>query len=155
VWDWLLAGTGSMVLLGILWALIDEFRLQRMAKRTVAVEIYRRMRRFGKSLDVSAKLSDTPYEFTTCLSTHLKRTGFKNLKPEFKFGLIHDLQAVTDEIVWASYRPLQSDSLPDARVFQQWRKLRWKLWRLLIHYYWEKHIGYVNRMWGMKLEQEK
>ena len=155
VWGWLLAGTGSIVLLGFLWALVDEFRLHRMSKRTVAVEIYRRMRRYGKPLDVSAKLSDTPYEFTTCLSTNLKRTGFKNLKPEFTFDLVRDLQAVTDEIVWVSYRPSQPDSLPDDRVLQQWRSLRWKLWRLLIHYYWEKHIGYVSRIWGAKLEMEK
>lgn len=155
VWGWLLAGIGSIALPGILWALVDEIRLQRMEKQMVAVEIYRRLRRYGKSLDVSAKLSDTPYEFSTCLSTHLKKTEIKNLKPEFTLSLIHDLQAVTDEIVWTSYRPLRSDSLPEARVLQQWRNLRWKLRRLLILYTWKKHTGDISRIWGTKLEMEK
>ncbi len=154
-WGWLLAGIGSIALPGILWVLVDEVRLQRMEKQMVAIEIYRRLRRYGKSLDVSAKLSDTPYEFSTFLSTHLKKTEIKNLKPEFTLGLVHDLQAVTDEIVWTSYRPLRSDSLPETRVLQQWRTLRWKLRRLLILYTWEKHIGKFNRIWGAKLEMEK
>lgn len=152
VWGWLLAGTGSIALLGILWALVDEIRLRRMEKQMVAVEIYRRLKRYGKSLDASAELSDTPYEFSTCLSIHLEKTGFKNQKPEFIFGLIHDIQTVTDEIVWTSYRPLQSDSLPDARVLQHWSSLRWKLRRLLILYTWEKYIGNASRVWGAKLK---
>jgi len=156
VWRWLTGGTGAIaLLLGILWVSIDEFRLRRMAKRTAAAEVYRRMRRYGKTLGLSAKFSDTPYEFSTSLSDQLKREESLNLKPAFAVGLYQELQEITDEIVRTSYRPAQSNSQPDPHILKQWRSLRWKLWRLLILDYREKHIGNVSQIWGVKPEQEK
>jgi transglutaminase-like putative cysteine protease len=155
VWRWLFGGLGIAGMLGVLWTFFDEIRLRRMAKQTVAVEVYRRIKRYGKSLDVGSKLSDTPYEFTNSLIARLQKLGFQSMKPEFTSGLFQDLQALTDEIVRTSYRPLQPDSAHNSSVLQQWKNLRWKLWWLWILNYGRTRIGFVNRIWGMKMEQEK
>ncbi len=155
VWGWLLSGAGSIVFLGILWALFDEIRLHRLPKQTAAVEVYQRMKRCGKSLEANSELSDTPYEYTISLTTHLQKLGFQNAKPEFMLGLFRDLQSVTDEIVWTSYRPSQPDAVLDSNVLRLWSSLRWKLWWLWFLNYCGKRIGFVSRIWGMKIEQEK
>jgi len=155
VWRWLLGGVGVLGILGLLWAASDEIRLRRMARHKVAVEVYRRIRRYGKSLDVDSMLSDTPYEFTSSLTTRLQELRFQHLKPGFLLSLFRDLQAVTDDIVRTSYRPAQLDSMPTPNLLQQWRSLRWKLWWLWILNFERKHIGDASRIWGMKLEQEK
>jgi transglutaminase-like putative cysteine protease len=155
VWRWVFGGVGTAGMLGLLWALFDEIRLRRMVKRTIAVEVYRRIRRYGKSLDTGSKLSDTPYEFTASLITRIEELGLQSEKSEFTSNLFHDLQALTDEIVRTSYRPLQSESAFDSSVLQQWRSLRWKLCWLWILNFVSRHIGFVSRIWGMKMGQEK
>jgi len=159
VWHWLFVGAGAAGILGLFWslfwALFDEVRLRRMTEQTVAVEVHQRMRRFGKSLDVDSKLSDTPYEFIRSLTTRLQGLEFQHLKPEYTSGLCRDLQAVTDEIVQTSYRPVQPGSVPDLSILQRWKSLRWRLWWLWILNYGRKHIGFVSRIWGIKMEKEK
>ena len=155
VWRWVFGGVGVAGLLGLLWSLFDEIRLRRMAKQTVAVEVYQRMRQYGKSLDVSSKVSDTPYEFTNSLTSRLRELGFQNMKPEFASGLSRDLQVVTDEIVQTSYRPSQQDSQLDSSVLQQWKSLRWKLRWLWLLNFGRKRLGFFSRIWGLKMEQEK
>jgi len=155
IWRWLFGGVGVMGILGFLGALFEEIRLRRMTKQKVAVEVYRRMRRYGKSLDMDSSLSDTPYEFTASLITRLQELGFQNIKPGPTLGLFHDLQAMTTEIVRINYRPSQPDTVPASSVLQQWRGLRWKLWWLWILNYGRKRIGYISQIWGRKMEQEK
>jgi transglutaminase-like putative cysteine protease len=155
VWRWLFGGVGAAGILGLLWVLFDEIWLHRMTRQTVAVEIYQRIRRFGKSLDMDSSLSDTPYEFTASLITRLQELGFQNMNPGFTSGLFRDLQTMTDEIVWTNYRPSQPDSVFDSNVLQHWRSLYWKLRWLWILNYERKCIDYVSRIRGMKMEQEK
>jgi len=155
VWRWVFGGVGVAGMLSLLWAIFDEIRLHRTAKQTVAVEIYRRIRRYGNSLNVDSKLSDTPYEFTNSLTTRLRDLGFQNMKPEFASGLSRDLQVLTDEIVRTSYRPTLLDSPLDSSVLQQWKSLRWKLWWLWLLNYGRKRLSFFSRIWGMKIEQEK
>ena len=154
-WRWLLGGLGLAVILGILWTLFDEIRLNRMSKQGIAVEVYRRMRRYGNFLDVGSSLSDTPYEFTTSLTAHLQELEFKKVKPEFSSGVFRDLQSVTDEIVRTSYQPSQPDTVHDPSIFQQWKSLRWKLRWVWILNYWRTYFGYARRMWGIMIGQEK
>ena len=142
-------------MIGFLWALFDEIRLRRMAKQTVAVDVYRRMRRYGKSLDVGSKLSDTPYEFTNSLTIRMQELGFQNMNPRFASDLYCDLQALTDEIVRISYRPSQPDLLLDSSVLRQWKSLRLKLWWLRILNYGRKRLRFVGRMWRMDVKQKK
>ena len=144
-----------MGILGSLWAFFDEIRLHRMAEQTAAVEVYRRLRRFGKSLEVDMKLSDTPYEFTVFLIARLKELRYHNRKPEFASDLFYHLQTLTDAIVRTSYRPSQPDLPSDSSVLQQWKNLRWKLWWMWILNYGRKRIGLVSRIWGMRLKREK
>ena len=154
-WLWLFVGAGLVVTLSILWALFDEIRMRRTPKQAAAVEVYRRLKRYGKSLDVGSRISDTPYEFTASLIAHLQEPDFQHIKPEFMLGLLHDLRSVTDEIVRINYCPSQSGIVFAFNIFQQWRSLRWKLWWLRILNYWGKNVGYFGRIWGTKIEQEK
>ena len=155
IWRWVFSGAGVVGILGSLWAFFDEIRLHRMAEQTAAVEVYRRLRRFGKSLEVDMKLSDTPYEFTVFLIARLKELRYHNRKPEFASDLFYHLQTLTDAIVRTSYRPSQPDLPSDSSVLQQWKNLRWKLWWMWILNYGRKRIGLVSRIWGMRLKREK
>ena len=154
-WHWFLGGIGAAGILGLLWILFDEVRLRRMSEQRVAIEVYRRMRRYGKSFDVDSKLSDTPYEFTNSLIARLKQFEFRNLKPEFTLNMFSDLQAVTDEIVQVSYRPSQPDSIHASSILQQWKSLRWRLGWLWILWFEKKHLSFISQIWGVKMEQEK
>jgi transglutaminase-like putative cysteine protease len=153
VWGWLFSGIGTAGIVGLLWVLFVEVQLRRMSEQKVAIEVYRRMRRFGKSLDVESPSSDTPYEFTNALINRLQELGFQ--KPEFASDLFRKLQALTDDIVRTSYRPSPQDSVHASSVLQQWKGLRWKLWWLWVLSYEKKHIGFVSQILGITMEQEK
>ena len=154
-WYWLLSGIGAAGILGILWILFDEVRLRRMREQRIAIEVYRRMRRYGKSLNADSQLSNTPYEFANSLTARLQELEFQHIKPEFALSLFRDLRTLTDKIVQTSYRPSRPDSMHALRIFQQWKSLRWKLWWLWILSYEKRHIGLINQIWGMKMEKEK
>ncbi len=117
VWRWLLGGAGSVILLGVLWVLFTEIRLHRLPKQAAAVEVYKRLRRYGNALGMRSSASDTPFEFASLLTVHLQRLMPVNVKPAFTAELLQDMQTMTTEIV---QNPLPSFI---ARIFTRYRYL--------------------------------
>ncbi|MFL7867208.1 MAG: transglutaminaseTgpA domain-containing protein [Anaerolineales bacterium] len=150
VWLWLLGGIGSAAVLGILWILFGEIKLRRMSNQAAAIEVYRRLRRYGDSLGVPFKSSDTPYEFTASLTARLQGLMRENFGAMFTSNLLHNLQRMTMEIVRTFYRPVLSGTTQDSEVVRHWMGLRWNLKLIQAFNYWEVRTGYLGRKWAMK-----
>jgi hypothetical protein len=153
VWPWLLGGAGLAVVLGGFWALFNAIRLRRMKEQAAAVEVYRRMRRYGSSLGLQASLSDTPYEFGTSLMARLQGVMPPNFGSTFLSNLLRDLQALIVGIVDSIYNPLSPEPQQESGVLSQWKKIRWRLGLVWIFNYWETHTGYAGRRWDLKFER--
>jgi hypothetical protein len=103
----------------------DHYRLSRLPARSAALEIYRRMKRYGPRLAVSAETGVTPLEFAACLNRRLGQLTVSGFGAKIAPQLEERIREIMNGIIWVSYRPGQTD---DGRIFRQWRKLRWQLW---------------------------
>jgi transglutaminase-like putative cysteine protease len=126
----LLVGLAWLAALGAAWAALDEIRLRRLSERAAAVEVYRRMRRYGGSLAVVLEAGDTPYEFAALLRARIQELTRGSVGRALGLHLNQEIGSITDGIVRANYRPAQPESTPDFHVLHQWKGLRWRL-RLL------------------------
>jgi transglutaminase-like putative cysteine protease len=148
VWRFLLVGFVLAGLMGIVWVVLQEIRLNHLLEQAVAVEVYWRIRRFGKSLDVALELSNTPYEFTAVLKDRLQKLALQNIEPVFMPRLIRDLRLISDGIVHAIYSPSPPKTARDSSVLHQWRSLRWKLWMIWILKQWGSLTSHLERRTG-------
>jgi hypothetical protein len=127
--------------------MLKEIQMNLLPERAAALEVYRRMRRYGKSMDVASGPEDTPYEFSASLSSRLQRLGLRERKPAFIPQSIHELQSISDEIVQALYRPSPSGTARDPSVLHSWRGLRWKLRLIWILKHWGSLISSLKEKW--------
>lgn len=148
VWRFLLGGFAFAGLMSIVWVVFEEIRLNHLLEQAVAVEVYRRIRRYGKFLHVALELSDTPYEFTAFLNDRLQKLELQNIGPAFMSRSIRDLQLISDGIVQAIYRPSPPKTARDSSVLHQWRSLRWKLWIIWILKQWGSLTSHLERSIG-------
>ncbi len=151
VWRFMLGTLTLAGLVAIVWAVFEEIRLNRLSEQVVAVEVYRQMRRYGKSVDVVSGPEDTPYEFSTSLSQRLQRLGFRTRGPTFMSQLIHDLQSISDGIVQALYRPSVSGTERDFSVLKSWRGLRRRLWFVWIVKQWRSLTVNLKEKWTRRI----
>jgi transglutaminase-like putative cysteine protease/uncharacterized membrane protein YidH (DUF202 family) len=102
----------------------DEIYLRWLGPRSVAKEIYRRMRRFGNLIDVPEQPGATPFEFAVLLSSRIQALAGEN--SQFSSGLIRRVHTLINQVVRLSYRPA---TLPmnSGQILKQWRFLRWQL----------------------------
>ncbi len=129
VWRTLFGGLVLATLLGIVWVVYREVRLNYVSEQSLAKEIYLRIWRYSKFMGVSSGLNNTPYEFIALLKNHLQQI---NLKTAFMSQLIFDLQLLMDGIVEVLYRPSLLKTAGNAYVLRMWKSLRWKLWLVWI-----------------------
>jgi len=126
------------VVLVFSWATYDWLRLRRLSERATAVEIYRRMRRYGARLLVALEAGDTPYEYAAILSLRIQELASQGLNQGFVLSTSRLVQSITDQIVRISYRPVQPESMPTFYLQHQWRVLRWRLRLMLILKNWKE-----------------
>jgi hypothetical protein len=129
LWGWL-ALLGLVVILGIVsggWALFDELRLGRLSERAAAVEVYRRIRRYGSYLEVASQAGDTPYEFLALLAARLREVTNQQGGSVFGQRAAGALGSIADRIVQVSYHPSPLRAARRSSVLEQWRRLRWQL----------------------------
>jgi transglutaminase-like putative cysteine protease len=138
-WGWLLSlgGLALAGILGVVWAAWDGIRLHRLSEQAAAVEVYRRMRRYGTLLAVALEPGDTPYEFAASLSARLQELARQGVSPAFRLRLVREVHSIIDGIVHASYRPSQPQVAQDSHVLYQWQALRWRLRLMWILKSWE------------------
>jgi hypothetical protein len=146
-WRFVLGALALAGLVSIAWVMIKELRLNHLPEQTVAVEVYRQMRRYGKYMNVASGLEDTPYEFSASLSHRLQKLGFSIRGPAFMPRLIHDLESISDGIVQAIYRPSMAGTAHNVSVLESWRTLRWKLWFVWILEQWRSLTHNLKEKW--------
>jgi transglutaminase-like putative cysteine protease/uncharacterized membrane protein YidH (DUF202 family) len=125
------------LLAGLIWAGYDQMHLRLLKPRPAALEIYRRLRRYGKLLNVVAEAGETPYEYAAALSSQVQAltTG----QAQFTSGLVHQIQTMINQIVRLSYRPAEAETAKSEQIVNQWQTLRWRLrwtWILKIKQSW-------------------
>jgi hypothetical protein len=163
-WGWLLS-LGGLALAGTLgaaWAALDAIRLRHLSEQAAAVEVYRRMRRYGALLAVALEPGDTPYEFAASLSARLQELTRQGVGPAFGLRLIQEVHSITNRIVRANYRPSQPKVAQDSHVLRQWQALRWRLrlmwilksWKSLRHRFRRRLAGFTERS-SAEVEREQ
>ena len=117
---------GFIVVAGILWWIIDMLYLMQLRPQPAAREIYRRLNRYGRLLNVIVDGGETPYELSRLLSQRIIEIispGFASMGVSAR----EEVYALIDEIVHISYRPAESDDRESRGIVKRWRHIRWRL----------------------------
>lgn len=124
IWLVLFASIG---MLGFAWVGFDVMRLHNLPERAAAKEVFLRLRRYGKYLEVTSVPGNTPNEFVLLLQSKLQRLMESGFSPAFKGNLAGDIDNLTDEIVKISYQPINPRDESGSSIVHQWLQLRWRL----------------------------
>ncbi len=145
---------GGLILLGLItsisvfgaaWVGSQELRLRRLSELEAAVEIYRRMKRFGIYLAVTSEQGDTPYEYAASLRSGLPTLSQFQVTPLDETRVFDEITTIMDSIVETCYRPSQYQKQNENLIIHQWRRLRWQLCLMwVIKYY---HL-FRDHFWG-------
>ena len=111
-WRYPLAAVILIVTCVAIWFAADDLRLRRLAPPQAINQVYARLRKEARRLNVAVQDGDTPHEF---------RNKIKELK-------INDLEGLVDEYARANYMPVQIEKRDRDRVIALWNRLRWRLW---------------------------
>jgi transglutaminase-like putative cysteine protease len=135
-WILLLSLIASIGICCTAWVAFDEIRMHRLLEPAVAVEVYRRMRRYGKRLNVTSGPGETPYEYAVSLNSNLQELSQIKITTVFNSGLFEEISSITNRIVETSFRPAQYQDKYEKLIFHQWRGLRWRLGLMwMMNYY--------------------
>jgi transglutaminase-like putative cysteine protease len=119
----LLAGVVLVILLAA-WAAAREARLRALAPREAASEAYQRMQRMGARLRTPSERGDTPYEFSTALTSRIREMGAGGPGHGLALRAIGEVDKIAEAIVNANYSPGPD---PDLHIWPRWEGLRWQL----------------------------
>ena len=127
---WLVAPCGLVLALylGILWSLIDNWRLHHQSPATAVETIYRRMQRGGRRLAPEERMGDTPYEFAASLETRIAALSQEMLGGKALTAGIKGMRQLTESFVQLSYSPRRLVSADQLAAIEVWQGLRWRLW---------------------------
>ena len=120
-------GYGMLILsmlAALVWIGYDEVHLNLLGPLPAAKEIYRRMRRYGKLVDVTEQKGLTPFEFATALSSRIQTLSNKN--SHFANTLIDKVHNLISLIVRLGYHPATGHT-DSQDILKLWRPLRWQL----------------------------
>jgi hypothetical protein len=111
----------------LLWVIADEIYLRRLKPQLAAREVYRRLRRYGKLLNVPMDGGETLYEFAASLARRLSEiTGPGRLAPAVA-AVVSASQVIISQIVLVSYHPSHAKAEISMGMISEWRSLRWWL----------------------------
>jgi hypothetical protein len=115
---------------------VDDWRLRHMGSIAVLAMLYGRLRRLGRWLSAPIQAGDTPYESAISLVGWIA-----NLAHKGRWGGVWPLRVqeigegvrqLTDLYVRACYSPRSPGESDRLRAVRTWRKLRWRLWMLVL-----------------------
>lgn len=130
-----------------LWVIVDETYLRRLKPALAAREVYRRLRRYGKVLNVSTNGGETPYEFSAALAGRIPEiTGIGRMTLAGK-NAVAESQSIISRIVLTSYRPARTKAEASIGLISRWRILRWRLRLIWMMKFWNS-IQQKFRGWG-------
>lgn len=127
---------GGILLATALWAgayqIHDRRRLSRLSPQVVSDLLYRRLQRWGEWLDLPARLSLTPAEYTSIFINHLQESQPLGAHPQELQRATGDLSQLTDLYalsIYSLHTPGEGDK---ARLIQDWFELRLYLLRVAL-----------------------
>jgi hypothetical protein len=131
-WAWWLGVGGGLLLLGlgsvVVWLLVDAWRVRHLPPQQAIVDIYQRLHRYGRWLDVLSRPGDTPHEFAEALELRVA-----DLAESRRWGA--PLHAAPGEIDWlaelctrAQYSRHKPEAAEKGRAIQAWDRLRRRMW---------------------------
>jgi transglutaminase-like putative cysteine protease/uncharacterized membrane protein YidH (DUF202 family) len=126
---------GFIALVLCLWIVLDEVLLNRMSPGRAAVEIYRRLRHYGRLLKTPGESSQTPDEFASSLIGTIISIDLH--ESDLTAPLPLQIQSLIRHIVRLSYRPSEPGETVKAGLVHQWRSLRWQLRWLWVRWLWK------------------
>jgi hypothetical protein len=127
---------GGFALLAIAYTLFDELHLRQLAPRMAAVEVYRRLQRYGRLLKIPAEIGQTPGEYASAITSHM--VDNVHWQPAKTALLAPEIKALIHYIVRLSYRPSEPGEASKLQLLNRWRSLRWQLRSLWILSLWNE-----------------
>ncbi len=126
-WSRLVGYTGLALLIaaGMVWAGVDEWHLQRLEAQPAAREIYRRMRRYGRLLGVTAGPGTTPFEFADTLNGRLAALAAPDGGPA-RGKTSPGTQSLARQVVRLAYRSMAGDQQAARQLVDEWKAVRWQ-----------------------------
>jgi len=122
------------ILLCFIWVVIDDVHLRSLKSLPAAVEVYRRMRRYGQAMEVAIEPGATPYEYAIALTARVIDISGQGAATSTVQRLCHEIRSIFHQIVTLSYQSLVSEADSSVRITDQWKALRWRLrWMLLLN----------------------
>jgi transglutaminase-like putative cysteine protease len=109
------------------WSIIDEIRLSWLKPQPAALEVYRRLRRYGKLLKVPVEGGVTPYEFAAAFGARIPEITRQGFAAGAGSIAINEILSIMRKIVRLSYRPSNTEATPVSGIIEQWKSLRWRL----------------------------
>jgi transglutaminase-like putative cysteine protease len=110
-----------------LWVIIDETLLRRLKPQLAAREVYRRLRRYGRVLNVPTDGGETPYEFSAALVRRILEIIVPGWMTSAGVNTIAESRSIISQIVEVSYRPSSAEAVVSLGIISQWNSLRWRL----------------------------
>jgi hypothetical protein len=143
-----IAGLILITLAGSGWAGFDELRLRRMQPQSAAVEIYRRLKRYGKTLHIAIEPGQTPYEFAESMGITI--SGFHTHTETSNTGssVTQGIQSVARLVVRLVFRPSEPQHANKIRLLSEWRALRWRLRWAWVLQGWTNIQVWAHRLFG-------
>jgi transglutaminase-like putative cysteine protease len=131
---WALAGVAGLVLVGAGWRAWRR-RLTGLSGEEQVALSYARLREMASRLGMPVHPWDTPAEFTAAMERELvrRRPRMTWLRKTVRTGVDQTLAGVflvTKVYEQVSYAPTPPDLALMHRIWQEGRRLRWRLWRL-------------------------
>ncbi|MCP4540500.1 MAG: transglutaminase domain-containing protein [Chloroflexi bacterium] len=130
-WLWgrgILAGLVLLVLGGMGWTEIDNWRLRHQEPTITVATLYGRLWHYGRWMAVPIQSGDTPYEFVLSLKGWMADRAQDMRRGGAVSSAIQDAQLLVSLYVWASYSPRTLDGSDRMRAVQAWWRLRRWLW---------------------------
>jgi transglutaminase-like putative cysteine protease len=128
---WLGVAGGALALAfmaGVVWWLVDGWRVRRMPPDLAVPHLYRRLYGYGWRLGAPPRAGDTPHEFAAALEMRLAA-----LRHDRRWGSL--LDTVPEEVRWladlcarALYAPRRTCDREREAALHCWRRMRVRLW---------------------------
>jgi transglutaminase-like putative cysteine protease len=131
-WLWLLGVSAFLILTGVVWVTVDDWRLHHLKPAVVVAMAYGRLQRYGRRLAVQMQEGDTPYEFARSWATWTVELRWQRpWRRVLHFDareIRKDVHQLTDLYVRTRYSPRAPDDSDRMCVVRIWQRLRGRLW---------------------------
>jgi transglutaminase-like putative cysteine protease len=146
----LLVVLAAAVIMGII---ADETHLHRLQPQLAAREIHRRIRRYGRRLNVPIDGGETPYELSAAFARRISEVAYPRWLTSGVDITTEETQSIISLIVLVCYRPSESKTESSMEIINQWRSLRWRLRLMWLMKSWNSMLQQFRGWFPVKSEQ--